>query len=147
MPPLLISKISLKIIYLKFNSNLPGANELTDWGLVMPIWISELGCKLSRSYEERSRWLRNIPGAGCIAVTLRLRQNGCHFAAAIFKWIFLNKNVKILIEISLKFVPKHSSNKILVSDNGLRPSRWQAIIWTNDGEIINTYMRYSASMS
>ena len=38
--------------------------------------------------------------------TLRLRQNGCHFADDIFKYIFLNKNVSIVIKILLKFVPK-----------------------------------------
>ena len=38
--------------------------------------------------------------------TLRPRQNGRHFADDILKWIFLNENVWIPIEISLKFVPK-----------------------------------------
>ena len=38
--------------------------------------------------------------------TLRPRQNGCHFADDTLKCIFLNENVWILIEISLKFVPK-----------------------------------------
>ena len=38
--------------------------------------------------------------------TLRPRQNGRHFADDIFKCIFLNENVWIPIEISLKFVPK-----------------------------------------
>ena len=33
------------------------------------------------------------------------------------------------------------------SDNGLAPSRWQAIIWTNDGELTDTYMSHSASVS
>ena len=33
------------------------------------------------------------------------------------------------------------------SDNGLAPTRWQAIIWTSDGYFTNTYMRHSASMS
>ena len=42
--------------------------------------------------------------------TLRPRQNGRHFADAIFKCIFLNENVWIPIEISLKFVPKGSIN-------------------------------------
>ena len=37
--------------------------------------------------------------------TLRPRHNGHHFAV-IFKCIFLNRNVSISIEISLKFVPK-----------------------------------------
>ena len=38
--------------------------------------------------------------------TLRPRQNGRHFADAIFKCIFLNENVWIPIKISLKFVPQ-----------------------------------------
>ena len=27
------------------------------------------------------------------------------------------------------------------------PSRWQAIIWTNDGKFTDAYMRHLASMS
>ena len=38
--------------------------------------------------------------------TSRLRQNGCHFPDDIFKWIFFNENVWILIKISLKFVSR-----------------------------------------
>ena len=38
--------------------------------------------------------------------TLRPGQNGRHFADDILKCIFLNENVRISIEISLKFVPK-----------------------------------------
>ena len=38
--------------------------------------------------------------------TLRPRQNGRHFADDILKCIFLNENVWIPIEFSLKFVPK-----------------------------------------
>ena len=44
--------------------------------------------------------------------TLRLRQNGRHFADAIFKCIFLNEYVLISIKISLKFVPKGDINNI-----------------------------------
>ena len=44
--------------------------------------------------------------------TLRPRQNGCHFAANIFNCIFLNKNVWILIKVSLKFVPNVPTNNI-----------------------------------
>ena len=39
-------------------------------------------------------------------ITLRLRQNGSHFTDGIFKCIFLNENVWILIKVSLKFVRK-----------------------------------------
>ena len=45
--------------------------------------------------------------------TLRPRQNGRHFPDDIFKLIFLNKNVGISINISLKFLPKGPINKIL----------------------------------
>ena len=45
--------------------------------------------------------------------TLRPRQNGRHFPDAIFKCIFLNENVWILIKISLKFVPNGLINKTL----------------------------------
>ena len=44
--------------------------------------------------------------------TLRLRQNGRHFPDDIFKWIFLNENVWISINISLKFVPRGPINNI-----------------------------------
>ena len=44
--------------------------------------------------------------------TLKPRQNGCHFPDNIFKCIFLNENVWILIKIWLKFVSKDPINKI-----------------------------------
>ena len=48
--------------------------------------------------------------------TLRPRQNGRYFADDIFKCIFLNENVWILIKIALKFVPKGSINNIAALD-------------------------------
>ena len=44
--------------------------------------------------------------------TLRLRQNGCCLADNTFKVIFFNENVRILIKISLNFVPKGLINNI-----------------------------------
>ena len=44
--------------------------------------------------------------------TLRPRQNGRHFADDIFKRIFMNENVRILIKLSLKFIPKGPINNI-----------------------------------
>ena len=44
--------------------------------------------------------------------TLRRRQNGRRFPDDIFKCIFLNENVWILIKVSLKFVPKGSIDNI-----------------------------------
>ena len=44
--------------------------------------------------------------------TLRPRQNGRRFADDTFKHIFMNENVRILINISLKFVSKGLINNI-----------------------------------
>ena len=47
----------------------------------------------------------------------------------------MNENARILINISLRFVPSGPFKKYssIGSDNGLAPTRRQAIIWTNDG--------------
>ena len=57
--------------------------------------------------------------------TLRLRQNGRHFADHNFKCIFFNKNFWIPIKISLKFVPKGLINNI--------PSLVQIMVWRRLG--------------
>ena len=44
--------------------------------------------------------------------SLRPRQNDRYFPDDIFKWIFLNENVWISINISLKFVPRGPINNI-----------------------------------
>ena len=58
--------------------------------------------------------------------TLKPRQNGRHFADDTFKRIFVNEIVSILIEISLKFVPKGPINNI--------PSLVQIIAWRRPGD-------------
>ena len=58
--------------------------------------------------------------------TLRLRQNGRHFADDIFKCIFLNENVWITVKISLKFVPKAAINNI--------PALVQIMAWRRSGD-------------
>ena len=58
--------------------------------------------------------------------TLGPRQNGRHFADDIFKCIFVNENVWILIEISLKFVPKGLINSI--------PALVQTMAWCRSGD-------------
>ena len=75
--------------------------------------------------------------------TLRSKQNGRHFPCDIFNCIFLNENVRISNKISLKFVPKDQINNIAGSDNGLAPTRRQAVTWTNDGLV---YWRIYASL-
>ena len=53
-------------------------------------------------------------------------QNGRHLAGDIFKCIFLNENVPILLEISLKFVPMVQINNI--------PALVQIMAWRWPGD-------------
>ena len=58
--------------------------------------------------------------------TLRLRQNGRHFADDCFKYIFMNENICISIKSSLKFVPKGPINNI--------PALVQIMAWHQPGD-------------
>ena len=58
--------------------------------------------------------------------TLRPRQNGRHFADDTFNRIFMNENVKISINVSLKFVPKGLNNNI--------PALVQIMAWRRPGD-------------
>ena len=58
--------------------------------------------------------------------TLRPRQNGRHFGDDVLKRIFLNENVRISMEISLKFVPKGPMNNI--------PALVQVMAWRRPGD-------------
>ena len=84
--------------------------------------------------------------------TLRPRQKGRHFADDIVKCIFLNENVWISINISLRFVPRGPIDNI--------PALVQIMAWRRPGDKplsepmmaslmthIYIYMRHSASMS
>ena len=63
---------------------------------------------------------------GNILNTLRPRQHGRHFPDDIFKYIFLNDDVWIFIEISLKFVPNGLINNI--------PALVQIMDWRRPGD-------------
>ena len=58
--------------------------------------------------------------------TLRLRQNGRHLADDIFKCIFLNENVLIIIKFSLTLVPRGWINNI--------PALIQIMAWRRPGD-------------
>ena len=58
--------------------------------------------------------------------TLRLRQNGCHFADETFKRSFLNENVRISTKISLAFLPTGPINNI--------PAMVQKMAWHWPGD-------------
>ena len=57
--------------------------------------------------------------------TLRPRQNGRHFANDIFKWIFVNEDIWISMNISLEFIPKDQINNI--------PALVQIMAWCRPG--------------
>ena len=67
-------------------------------------------------WASNTATIRSILVSYQSVITLRPRQNGRRFAADIFKCIFVNENLCILIQISLKFVPKYpiDSNPALV---------------------------------
>ena len=58
--------------------------------------------------------------------TLRSKQNGCHFADDIFKYIFLSETFPISHKISLKFVPMGPVNII--------PALVQIMAWHRPGD-------------
>ena len=60
---------------------------------------------------------------------LRLRQNGPHFADDLFKCIFLNENVWILIKFSLKyFLMGPINNAMELLQSCAKPSIWNSSI-------------------
>ena len=73
-----------------------------------------------------SPWRPLCLGDTVAVKTLRPRQNGRHFADDIFKCIFLNENVWILLKISLKFVPKFKINNI--------PALVKIMAWRRPGD-------------
>ena len=77
-------------------------------------------------------WLREIARAcSClwpyVVNSSSPGQNGCHFADDIFKRIFLIKRFTFWLKFHRSF--------FIGSDNGMAPTRRQAIIWTNAGPI------------
>ena len=59
-------------------------------------------------------WQVPSKGGQCVfsVSTLKPRQNDCNFTDGIFKCMFLNENIWISINISLKFVPMGQTNNI-----------------------------------
>ena len=74
--------------------------------------------------------------------TLRPRQNGCHFAENISKCVFLNENIWISINISLKFVPKGPIKNIPALVR-IMACRLASIIWTNAGIFLISLLTHS----
>ena len=70
-------------------------------GPILVLYQHVVACLLHTIFACKSVTLFN---------TLRQRQNGCHFAGDIFKFMFLYENFRISKKISVKFVPKGPIN-------------------------------------
>ena len=81
----------------------------------------------NRLYKQQKYPKQHPKKFFCLPInTLRLRQNGRRFADDTFKRIFVNENVGISINISLKFVPKGLINNI--------PALVLIIAWRQSGD-------------
>ena len=74
----------------------------------------------------QSHFFQVLLGWFCRLRWWRPRPNGRHFADGMFKCIFLNENVWIPIEISLKCVPKGSINN--------NPALFKIMAWRHPGD-------------
>ena len=96
MPQPAITKIRLKMTYLKFNQNFPGVNELT----------------ITYSKRAMSPYYWDYHANNHMPLThWPLDKMAANLADNIFNRIFLNENAWISIKISLKFVPKGPIDK------------------------------------
>ena len=80
---------------------------------------------------------------------MRLRQNGRQFAADIFKYIFLNENIWISIDISLKFIPKGPIENISALVH-IMAWRWIGNKALSESMVVlftDTYMSHSISIN
>ena len=93
------------------------------WRLMWLAWIYLLMCTWNEFHcvSAASTTGENNQNIDCTVAaphvvwcfnTLRPRQNGHHFADDVFKYIFLNENAWILLQISLKFALKCLINNI-----------------------------------
>ena len=122
--------LSIIISILSFRSSAnqqpfcPGGDELrcdvhnSHSVVFWQIWIWPVSFKVASLTLEQSHRCSNTWQSGTIRtdkakrIPLRPRQNGRRFADDTFKYIFLNENVIISIQISLNFVPKGRINNI-----------------------------------
>ena len=110
-------------------------NMITEIGNILKVSASSLkafallhdGSKPLPGPKSTNYYESNVAKKRCV----RPRQNGCHFPEDIFKYIFLNGNVWISIEIPLKFVPNGPMNnsRSLVQ-----------IIWPNDNLLTHIWV-------
>ena len=133
------NKMHLKMSSAKWCLFHLGLNELIKWQ-----WSQLYTCYSSTAASAWAKYWHDL-----LINSLRPRQNRRHFADDILKCNFLNENVWIPIQNSLKFVPKGPFNNI--------PALVQLMAWRRTGDkplsepmmtkFNDAYMCHSASMS
>ena len=109
------------IMILTILSNHKFARHDTHLSWQAKLWFHHCFCEKAACLLTRiGLWAHKVLN------TLRPRQNGRHFPDGIFKCMFLNENVWIAIEISLKFIPKGLINNI--------PALVQIMAWRRTGD-------------
>ena len=124
--------IEWSVVPLKCNSLIQVLSNVMTICERFPLTQKQLTC---RSYYTRPLVVRKstlsvfhhkaIWVHSCFINSLRPRHDGRHFADDTFNRIFVNENVRILIKISLKFVPKVPINNI--------PALVQIMAWHRPG--------------
>ena len=112
--------------------------------LCVYLWLKPFVCNFNwfvSFYLDMHQWSWGGVGVVCIQNTcmtisthLPLDKMANNLADGILNPIFLNKNVWISINISLKFVPRgpvDNMSALVQVGNGLALNRWQYITWTN----------------
>ena len=143
--------------------NLPSVNPKYKYGRISLMRArSDAALRRSKSFTDTRLRLKSCPEPGshhndvgtfllCLGWInpLRLRQDGHHFADGIFKSISFNEKVKVLIQISQKFVLKGPIHN--------KPALVQIMAWLHTGDkplsepmmaqFTHAYMCLLASMS
>ena len=107
----MIKSVFKNIIMHQVLSIQPPINDIQP--RVSYIWLSIGVDHLSWVNDIVGKYTRKLCRMSGLGVTLRPRQDGCHFPDDIFRCIFLNENIWIVINISLSFVPKGQIDNIL----------------------------------
>ena len=89
----------------------------TGWFHARFFFVNSFAIDMKYWFQLQFSWIAVIffsfPHANSFIKTLRLRQNGRHFTDDIFKCIFLDENIWISINISLKLIFKGPVHNII----------------------------------
>ena len=126
-----ITKIRLKITYLKFHSNIPGVNELNDiqylvWQLIILLFVW---------YCMSGKWITYLSWNPVICIAFlnssHPGHNGRHFTDDIFRCIFVNGKFLFWQKFHLNlFLKVQFTINSIESDDGLAPFRISVCVTT-----------------